>query len=195
MVFRRLRLVAVPLAFAAALSGAGASSALAQGYPAKPVRMFVGYTAGGAVDIVARVVGQQIAAGTGQSVIVENKPGAGTNIAMRALIDSPPDGYTLMMAANALAANPALFQPPPFDLRDVTPIALIGRVPVVIAVSTQSPLDTLPEVHRGRRSRSPMRSPSARRATARRRISRWSCSSAPPASALRTCPIAAARRR
>jgi tripartite-type tricarboxylate transporter receptor subunit TctC len=143
MILRRLRLVVVPLAVSAALFGALASSALAQGYPSKPIRMFVGYTAGGAVDIVARVVGQQIAAGTGQSVIVENKPGAGTNIAMRALIESPPDGYTLMMAANALAANPALFQPPPFDLRDVTPIALIGRVPVVIAVNTQSDLTSL----------------------------------------------------
>jgi tripartite-type tricarboxylate transporter receptor subunit TctC len=118
--------------------------AQAQTWPAKPVRMIVGYTAGGAVDIIARVVGQQVAASTGQPVIVENKPGAGTNIAMRALIESPADGYTLMMAANALAANPALFQPPPFDpARDVTPISLVGRVPVVIAVNAQSDLTSL----------------------------------------------------
>jgi tripartite-type tricarboxylate transporter receptor subunit TctC len=122
----------------------GTCTAHAQTWPAKPVRMIVGYTAGGAVDIIARVVGQQVSATTGQPVIVENRPGAGTNIAMRALIDSPPDGYTLMMAANALAANPALFQPPPFDpARDVTPIALVGRVPVVIAVNAQSELGSL----------------------------------------------------
>jgi len=67
-------------------------------------------------------------------VVIDNKPGGGTNIANRALIDSAPDGYTLMLAANAVAANPALYQPPPFDpLRDMTAVSLVGRVPVVLA--------------------------------------------------------------
>jgi tripartite-type tricarboxylate transporter receptor subunit TctC len=71
---------------------------------------------------------------SGQPFIVENKPGAGTNIAVKQLIDSPPDGYTLMVAANALAANMSLYKPQPFDIdKDTTPIAMIGRVPVVIA--------------------------------------------------------------
>jgi tripartite-type tricarboxylate transporter receptor subunit TctC len=116
----------------------------AQGYPAKPIRVIVGYTAGGAVDIVARAVSQQLQTSLGQPVVVENKPGAGTNIAIRALIDSPADGHTLMLTANAIAANMSLYQPPPYDLaRDITPIALVGRVPVVLAVNAQSDYKTL----------------------------------------------------
>ena len=132
-------------ALAVLLSGlAVAAGARAQGYPTKTIRVIVGYTAGGAVDIVARAVAQQLQASMGQPVIIENKPGGGTNIALRALIDSPPDGYTLMLTANAIAANMSLYQPPPYDLaRDVTPISLVGRVPVVLAVSAQSEYKTL----------------------------------------------------
>jgi tripartite-type tricarboxylate transporter receptor subunit TctC len=76
----------------------------------------------------------------GQPVIVENKPGAGTNIAVRTVIDAPADGYTLLMAANALAANPSLYQPAPFDPeKDLVPVSLIGRVPVVIAANPSAP--------------------------------------------------------
>ncbi len=129
-------------ALAAALLAAG--GAHAQTLPAKPIRMIVGYAPGGAVDVIARAVGQQLAGSLGQPVIVDNKPGAGTNIAMRALIDSPPDGSTLMLAANALAANVSLYTPPPYELpRDVTLISLVGRVPVVIAVNATSPYTTL----------------------------------------------------
>ncbi len=75
---------------------------------------------------------------------MEKWPGAGTNIALRALIDSPPDGHTLMLTANAVAANVSLYQPPPYDLgRDITPIALVGRVPVVLAVAAQSEYTTI----------------------------------------------------
>lgn len=116
----------------------------AQPFPSKPVRILVGYSAGGAVDVLARGVGQQLGASLGQPVIVENKPGAATNLAVKALIDSAADGYTLLMAANALAANMALFQPPPFDVtRDMVPVAMVGRVPVVIATLWESPLTTL----------------------------------------------------
>ncbi len=112
----------------------------AQQYPTKPVRIVVGYAAGGAVDIVARTVGQSLAMTMGQSFIVDNKPGAGTNIAVKSVIDAPADGYTLLMAANALAANMALYQPAPFDAeKDLLPIALIGRVPVVIAANASVP--------------------------------------------------------
>ena len=96
-----------------AAAGCLGASAWAQVALIKPVRLFVGYSAGGAVDIVARAIGQQMQATLGQPVIVENKPGAGTNIAIKALIDSPADGSTLMLAANALAANVSLYQPPP----------------------------------------------------------------------------------
>ncbi len=124
---------------AAALLALAASPALrAQAWPSKPIRLIVGYSPGGAVDIIARAVAQPLAASLGQPVIVENKPGGGTNIANRALIDSAPDGHTLMLVANAIAANASLYQPPPYDLaRDVTPIAQVGRVPVVIAANAQ----------------------------------------------------------
>ena len=111
----------------------------AQTFPTKPIKVVVGYPAGGAVDIVARTVGQSMAGSLGQAVVVENKPGAGTNIAVRSVIDAAPDGYTLMLAANALAANMALYQPAPFDAeRDLVPVSLVGRVPVVIATNAQS---------------------------------------------------------
>jgi tripartite-type tricarboxylate transporter receptor subunit TctC len=132
-------------ALAVLMSGlAVAAGVRAQGYPSKPIRVIVGYTAGGAVDIVARAVSQQLQTSLGQPIIVENRPGAGTNIALRALIDSPADGYTLMLTANAIAANMSLYQPPPYDLaRDITPISLVGRVPVVLAVNAQSEYKTL----------------------------------------------------
>ena len=113
-----------------------AGQVLAQTYPSKPIKVVVGYAAGGAVDVVARTIGQSLSASMGQPVIVENKPGAGTNIAVKSVIGAEPDGYTLMLAANALAANMALYQPMPFDAeRDLVAISLIGRVPVVIAAN------------------------------------------------------------
>lgn len=126
------------------LLGAGAS---AQSLPSKPLKIIVGYSAGGAVDTVARTVGQAMAASLGQPVVIENKPGAGSNIAVKATIDAPPDGLTLMMAANALAANPALYQPAPFDPeRDLTAISLIGRVPVVIAANAAAPYASIQQL-------------------------------------------------
>jgi tripartite-type tricarboxylate transporter receptor subunit TctC len=123
---------------------AGPGAVRAQAFPSRPLRLFVGYSAGGAVDIIARAIAQPLSAALGQPVVVENKPGAGTNIAMRALIDSPPDGHTLMLVANAAAANPTLYQPPPFDTaRDLTPISLVGRVPVVIAASAAGEVQSL----------------------------------------------------
>jgi tripartite-type tricarboxylate transporter receptor subunit TctC len=116
----------------------------AQSFPEKAIKVVVGYPAGGAVDIVARTVGQSMAGSLGQAVVVENKPGAGTNIAVRSVIDAVPDGYTLLLAANALAANMALYQPAPFDAeRDLVPVSLVGRVPVVIATNAQNGMASL----------------------------------------------------
>jgi tripartite-type tricarboxylate transporter receptor subunit TctC len=142
----------LPRAFALVLAGLvsaclATSTLAADAFPSKPLKVLVGYTAGGAVDSIARSVGQQMSVVLGQPVIVENKPGAGTNIAVKALISSPPDGYTLLLAANALAVNPALFQPAPYDLdHDVKPVALVGRVPVVFAVRAESPLHSLADM-------------------------------------------------
>jgi tripartite-type tricarboxylate transporter receptor subunit TctC len=117
---------------------------LAQNFPTKPIKMVVGYPAGGAVDIVARTIGQSMSNSLGQSVVIENRPGAGTNIAVKAVIDSAPDGYTLLMAANALAANMSLYQPMPFDAeKDLVPVSLVGRVPVVLAVNAATGPATL----------------------------------------------------
>lgn len=124
-----------------------AASAQAQEFPVKPVKVIVGYSAGGAVDAVARSVGQAMQSSLGQPFVVENKPGAGTNIAVRAVIDAQADGYTLLMAANALAANMALYQPMPFDAeKDLVPVSLVGRVPVVIAANASAPFGTIKEL-------------------------------------------------
>ena len=140
-----LRRWALGLAAGMALALPGAIQA--QAYPSKPVKVVVGYAAGGAVDAVARAVGQSLSNSLGQSFIVENKPGAGTNIAVKSVIDAAPDGYTLMMAANALAANMALYQPAPFDAeRDLVPVSLIGRVPVVIAAHAAVPYANIKEL-------------------------------------------------
>jgi len=130
----------------ALVAGLGIAHA-ADPYPAKPIRVLVGFPPGGAVDVVARTLGTALSARLGQPVIVENKPGASTNIAVKSLIDAAPDGYTLMLTANSLASNMALFTPPPFDAeKDVAPVALVGRVPVVIAASAASEYTSLAQL-------------------------------------------------
>jgi tripartite-type tricarboxylate transporter receptor subunit TctC len=123
------------------------SNLMAQDYPNKPIKVLVGYAPGGAVDLVARTLGQSLSTSLGQPIVIENKPGAGTNIAVKQLIDSAPDGYTLMVSANALAANMSLYKPQPFDIdKDITPIAMIGHVPVVIATSADSKYQKLSDL-------------------------------------------------
>jgi len=132
---------------AAFLCFGAAPAAMAQAYPSKPVKILVGFAPGGAMDIVARTVGQKMAAGLGQPVVVDNKPGAASNIAIRQLIDSAPDGYTVMLVANGLAANPFLYTQQPFDPNtDVVPITLVARLPVVLAANASSELTTLRKV-------------------------------------------------
>ncbi len=123
---------------------AGAPAALAQTFPTRPIKILVGFAPGGAMDIVARALGQKISESVGQPVVIENLPGAASNIAIRALIGSPPDGHTVMLVANGLAANPVLYDPPPFDAeRDVMPVALVARLPVVIAANASTDLTSL----------------------------------------------------
>lgn len=142
--FLRLPTLAVAGLVAALLSGGASAQTAATAYPTKPIKILVGYAAGGAVDTVARTIGQSLTAPLGQPFVIENRPGAGSNIASRALIDAPADGHTLMMAANAIAANMALYQPAPFDAeKEMAPVSLIGRVPVVIAVNPNAPFNTI----------------------------------------------------
>ena len=138
---------AAALLAAAILAFGAAPAAFAQAYPSKTVRILVGFAPGGAMDIVARTVGQKMAASIGQTVVIDNKPGAASNIAIRQLIDSPPDGYTIMLVANGLTANPLLYTQQPFDPNtDVVPISLVARLPVVIAAGAKSELSTLKKV-------------------------------------------------
>lgn len=128
----------------AALSSAHLFAQTPANYPNKPVKIVVGYAPGGAVDVVARTLGQSLGAQLSQSFIIENKPGAGTNIAVKSVITAEPDGHTLMLAANALAANMALYQPMPFDAeKELTAISLVGRVPVVIAANPNAPFSSV----------------------------------------------------
>ncbi len=134
-------------ALIAAAAFAMVGSAFAQAYPDKPIKLVVGYPAGGAVDIVARTVGQALSTSMGQPVVIENKPGAGTNIAVKSVITAAPDGYTLMLAANALAANMSLYQPAPFDAeKDLVLISQVGRVPVVIAANPAAPFSNVAQL-------------------------------------------------
>jgi tripartite-type tricarboxylate transporter receptor subunit TctC len=140
----RTTLVSAAACLAALATFLAAPLAVAQGFPSRPVKILVGFAPGGAMDIVARTVGQKMAPGLGQPVIVENKPGAASNIAIRQLIESPPDGHTVMLVANGLTANPLLYTQQPFDPNaDVVPITLVARLPVVIAASATSEISTL----------------------------------------------------
>ena len=136
---------AAALIATAALAISTPGSALAQAaFPSRPVKILVGFAPGGAMDIVARTVGQKMEKGLGQAVLVENKPGAASNIAIQQLIASPADGYTIMLVANGLAANPFLYTQQPFDPNsDVVPISLVARLPVVIATSASSEITSL----------------------------------------------------
>ena len=133
-------------AFAAFACMLAAAPAFAQGYPARPIRMLVPFSAGGTVDIVARVVGAKLAVDLGQPFIVENKGGAGGTIAAAMLAKSAGDGYTLMMMHQGLAFNASLYSDLPYDtLRDLAPIALVGATPNALVVTHLLPVKTLQE--------------------------------------------------
>ncbi len=107
--------------------------ARAQSYPTHPVRLIVGYPPGGQIDILARITAQWLAAQLGQSVVVENKPGVGGSLGAQAVVQAPPDGYTLFFAASSNAVNPSLFAHLPYDfVRDTAAVAPINRIPLVL---------------------------------------------------------------
>ena len=120
--------------------------ARAQTYPSRPVRLIVGYAPAGAGDISTRLMGQWLSERLGQQFIVENRPGAGTNIATEAVVRAAQDGYTLLMSSTANAINSTLYERLNFNfIRDLTPIAGIMRVPHVIVVHPSFSAKTLPE--------------------------------------------------
>lgn len=120
--------------------------AAAQTYPVRPVHLISGFPAGGPNDIVARLMGQWLSDRLGQQFVVENRPGAGSNIAAEAVVHATPDGYTLLMAATPNAINATLYKNLNFDfMRDVAPVGSIVRVPNVMVVHPSLPARTVPE--------------------------------------------------
>jgi tripartite-type tricarboxylate transporter receptor subunit TctC len=116
-------------------------------WPAKPIRILVGFAAGGAPDALARVVGDRLAQSWNQSVIVENRVGAAGNIAMAAVAKSPPDGYTLaLVPVGNAAVNPSLFPDLPYDMKQFAPITQIANVENVLVVSAKSPVKSVAEL-------------------------------------------------
>ena len=115
-------------------------------YPTRPVRIIVGFAAGGATDIIARLVSEELSKRLDQMFIVENKPGAGTNIAVEAVLAAPADGYTLLFVGPSNAINASLYDRLDFNfIRDIAPIASIVRVPFVMVVDTSFPANTVAE--------------------------------------------------
>ncbi|MEA2869177.1 MAG: hypothetical protein QOE39_3892, partial [Bradyrhizobium sp.] len=140
---RWFRMVAVA---AAVFTASGIASAQSP-FPSKPVHIFVPYAAGGAVDILARTLGDVVSRQWGQSVVIENRPGAGGVVASQALVTSPPDGYTLIVVASGHPTNPFLYAKLPYDtFKDFTPISLLASSPNILLVRADSPFKTVGDV-------------------------------------------------
>ena len=133
--------------------GAGAAAlpvvsriARAQAYPARPVRVIVGFVAGSATDILVRLLGQWLSERLGQQFVIENRTGAATNVATEAVVRAPPDGYTLLLVTPANAISATLYDNLNFNfVRDITPVASFVRVPFVMVVNPSFPAKTVPE--------------------------------------------------
>jgi tripartite-type tricarboxylate transporter receptor subunit TctC len=121
--------------------------AWAQAYPARPVRLIVTFPAGSAPDIIARLAGQHLSERLGQQIVIENKPGAGGNIATEYVAKADPDGYTILMPVSTNAVNVALYRNLNFDfIRDIAPVGGIAKAPFVIVVPPSFPTKMLPEL-------------------------------------------------
>ena len=134
------------LAAGAAALPAVSRVAKAQAYPSRPVRIIVGFAAGGPADIVARLMAQWLSERLGQQFVVENRTGAATNIATEAVVRAPADGYTLLLAATPAAINATLYEKLSFNfIRDIVPVASLIRAPSVMEVNLSVPAKTVPE--------------------------------------------------
>lgn len=132
--------------FAAALWLAGTAAPMAQDYPTHTIKIIVPTGVGGITDLLARMMGNSISDQFGQPVIIDNRPGAGGTIGTRLAAQSPPDGYTLLMAFPSHAANPALYLHLPYDSeKDFAPISMVTRVSEILLVPNSSPAKSIPE--------------------------------------------------
>jgi tripartite-type tricarboxylate transporter receptor subunit TctC len=134
------------LAAGATASPAVSRFAWAQAYPTRPVRIIVGFAPAGGADIMARLMARWLSERLGQQFVVENRPGAGTNLATEAVVNAPPDGYTLLLATFSNAVNATLYPNLKFNfIRDITPVAGISRDPFVMDINPAVPARTVPE--------------------------------------------------
>jgi tripartite-type tricarboxylate transporter receptor subunit TctC len=134
------------LATGAAALAAVSPIASAQTYPARPVRVVVGFAAGTTPDIYARLIGEWLSERLGQPFVIENRPGAGANIATEVVVTAPPDGYMLLLVAAPNLINATLYDKLNFNfIRDIAPVASIGRTPFVMVVNPSFPAKTVPE--------------------------------------------------
>jgi tripartite-type tricarboxylate transporter receptor subunit TctC len=138
--------IVLRLATAAAIACAISQSSFALDYPTKPVRLIVGVAAGGANDTVARLLAQTLSERLGQPVVVENRPGAGGNIGLEAVVNAPPDGHTLLFATSANALSVSFYDKSSISFaRDITPVASLVRGPLIMEVNPSFPAKTIPE--------------------------------------------------
>jgi tripartite-type tricarboxylate transporter receptor subunit TctC len=120
--------------------------AWAQAYPSRPVRIIVPFAPAGNIDLIARLIGQWLSERLGQSFVIENRPGAGTNVGTEAVVRAPPDGYTLLQVSSASAWNATLYEKLNFNfIRDIAPVAGVIRAPFVMEVNPSVPTKTVPE--------------------------------------------------
>ena len=138
--FLHLAANAAALPFLSSLAGA-------QSYPTRPLRLIVGFPPGGGADTVSRIVGQWLSERLGQQIIIENRPGASTNIAAQAVINSPPDGYTLLYYGASTLINTSMFPNLPFDVRrDIAPVSGLAAFPMMLVANPSVPAKTVAEL-------------------------------------------------
>lgn len=144
----------MPLARRAFLRLAGSSvalpalshAALAQTYPTRPIKWVVPFPPGGTTDLLTRIMGQWLTEKLGQPVVIENRPGGGTNIATQQVVNAAPDGYTLLLTVTTHVLNPSLYKTLPFDFaRDIAQVSGLADLPLVLAVNRELPANTVPE--------------------------------------------------
>jgi len=147
MTSRRTAICLIAMGISVGISAiASIGSAAAQNYPTRPVKWVVGYPPGGATDIIARLIGQRLSERLGQQFVIENKPGAGNNIATESVINAEPDGYTVLLVNPANYVNATLYANLKFNVvRDIAPIAAFNRVPNVMTVNKDVPAKTVAE--------------------------------------------------
>jgi tripartite-type tricarboxylate transporter receptor subunit TctC len=136
----------IALAFACAVLGGGQANAQ-DGYPVHSIKFIVGYAPGGGADIMGRLIAQQLSESLRQSVVVENRPGAGQNIAASLVAKAPPDGYTLLVSSSALALNISLYPKLDYDpLRDFAPVAVFAQAPNLLVVREALPVSSVADL-------------------------------------------------